>query len=55
MQLHFYLRGKMSETESSILIISIKEAEKWRGGEEDKEEIVVFSLSVILKLIFGKK
>ena len=46
----------MSETETSVWIISIKEAEKWEGGEEGDEEIVVFSLSLIVKWLFrGEK
>lgn len=31
MQLHFHLSGRMSETGYSVLIISVKEAEKVRG------------------------
>lgn len=38
----------MSETGTSVRIISIKEAEKREGKEEEEEEIV-FSLSLIVK------
>lgn len=40
----------MSETGTSIWIISIKEAEKREGKEEEEEEIV-FSLSLSVKWI----
>lgn len=36
----------MSETETSLRIISIKEAEKQEGKEEEEEDIV-FSLSLL--------
>jgi len=49
MQLHFYLAERISETKSSVLIISIKETEKWEGGEEKGVEIIVFSLSLVVK------
>ena len=42
MQLHFYLAERMSETESSVLIL-IKETEKWEEGEGKEVELVFLS------------